>query len=41
MNGNNEIYAPFDDDLDVLVDPTGLFAESGMCVRSALKKLYN
>lgn len=32
---------PTDDDLDVVVDPAGLFAESGMCVSRALKKLYS
>lgn len=35
------VYAPFDDDLDVFDEPVGLFAESGMCVSSALKKLYS
>lgn len=34
-------YAPFDDDLDVVEEPDGLFTESGMCVNNALKKLYS
>lgn len=35
------IYKPVDEDLDVFVELTSLLAASGMCVNSALKKLYN
>lgn len=34
-------YIPFDDDLDIFDEPDGLLAVSGMCVNSALKKLYS
>lgn len=34
-------YSPFEDDREVPVDSKFLLAASGMCVKSALKKLYN
>lgn len=38
---HNSIGLPTDDARDVLDDPAGLMAVSGMCRSSALKKLYN
>lgn len=38
---DTEINLPSDELLDVASDPADLPVVSGMCVRSALKKLYN
>lgn len=35
------INLPCDEDRDVLDEQVVLFAASGMCIKSALKKLYN